>query len=507
MKARYLIALLLLAACTAQPPSSQAPAGQTPQLNPASSGTAPGVTLDPLTTIAPSLPDSPTVSPTPQTVSPEARTQYTLTAVLNYAQHYLVVDERIDYLNQSTEYLSNLLLMVEPLYYPGVFRLNGLAWGNGQTVENYEVRNSQISIPLPQALAPGERIVLSLSYELYLPSPTPSAETRPVPFGYTARQTNLVDWYPFIPPYKEGQGWVAHPAGFFGEHLVYAIADFDVSLRIADPRSDLTVAASAEAEEQGEWLHFMHPAARNFAWSVSHTYTVAEHQVEGVLVRSYAFPYHEASGEAVLQTTAKALALYEKLFGPYPRQLMSVVEADFLDGMEYDGMYFLSNGFYNLYQGTPGEYLVAIAAHETAHQWFYALVGNDQALEPWLDEALCTYSERLYYEQFFPEALDWWWTYRVQYYNPRGWVDGSIYNPQGYRAYRDAVYLNGAVFLEELRDLVGEEAFFNLLQSYVTSYAHQISSTQDFFALLREHTAEDITPLTNRYFQSLESSR
>lgn len=25
--------------------------------------------------------------------------------------------------------------------------------------------------------------------------------------------------------------------------------------------------------------------------------------------------------------------------------------------------------------------------HETAHQWFYSLVGNDQARDPWLDGA------------------------------------------------------------------------------------------------------------------------
>jgi aminopeptidase N len=179
-----------------------------------------------------------------------------------------------------------------------------------------------------------------------------------------------------------------------------------------------------------------------------------------------------------------------------------VVEADFLDGMEYDGLYFLSNGFYNLYQGTPGEYLVAIAAHETAHQWFYALVGNDQALEPWLDEALCTYSERLYYEHYFPEALDWWWTYRVRYYHPSGWVDGSIYTPQGYRAYRDAVYLHGAEFLEELRSLVGEPAFFAWLQHYVTQYAYQIASANDLFSVLYQQTSTDIIPLLSEYFQA-----
>jgi len=503
MNARYLVALLLLlTSCVARNTNYQTPA---PSASPPISSDESAIITPETTPVSPPVPtEIPTLPPTSFPGIPEARTQYTLTAVLNYDQHYLVVDEQIHYTNRSSDYLPNFVLMVEPLYYAGVFRLNGLAWGDGQPVETYEFIHSQLAIPLSQPLAPTESLALSISYELNLPSPTPSEETRPVPFGYTRRQTNLVDWYPFIPPYKDGQGWVAHQAGFFGEHLVYDIADFDISIHLSDQRTDLTIAASAEAEQEGEWLHFSHPAARNFAWSVSHEYILSEKRVNDVIVRSYSFPYHQQAGEAALNTTANALALYTELFVPYQRRLLSVVEADFLDGMEYDGMYFLSNGFYNLYQGTPGEFLVAIAAHETAHQWFYALVGNDQALEPWLDEALCTYSERLYYEHYSPESLDWWWTYRVQYYQPSGWVDGSIYNPEGYRAYRDAVYLNGAVFLEELRKLVGEKDFFTLLQSYLTQYAYQIASTQDFFALLQQLSSAESSSLTTNYFQSLK---
>jgi aminopeptidase N len=179
-----------------------------------------------------------------------------------------------------------------------------------------------------------------------------------------------------------------------------------------------------------------------------------------------------------------------------------VVEADFLDGMEYDGLYFLSKGFYNLYSGGPADYLTAIAAHETAHQWWYSSLGNDQALEPWLDEALCTYSERLYYENLHPQGLDWWWTYRINYYEPKGWVDGSIYNPEGYRAYRDAIYLNGARFLEELRDLVGGDAFLDFIFAYAQEFARQIVTADDFFALLESYSQADITPLLDKYFQN-----
>jgi aminopeptidase N len=230
-------------------------------------------------------------------------------------------------------------------------------------------------------------------------------------------------------------------------------------------------------------------------------YQEASQQVGEVTVHSYFIPLDEAAGEMALQNTADALALYSELFGAYPHASLSVVEADFLDGMEYDGLYFLSRGFYNLYDGTPQGYLTTIAAHETAHQWWYGLVGNDQALEPWLDEALCTYTERIFYEHTYPDLVDWWWYFRVDYYQPTGWVNGTIYDYGGFRPYRDAVYLNGAKFLEELRSLIGDEAFFAFLKDYAGQMAHRQATAQDFFAILKEHTTVEVGELLSTYFE------
>jgi hypothetical protein len=440
-------------------------------------------------------------SQTPDAPATLLLTQYDLTAELNYDQHRLAVTEQISYANHAGEALNDLVLMVDSLYFPGTFKLNSLTWADGKPVENVTTETGLLRLQLPQPLAPGASLGLSLSYELNLPSPVPSDITRPIPFGYTAKQTNLVDWYPFIPPYVSGKGWLAHPAGYFGEHLVYEMSDFNVNVRLVGGRQDLTVVASAPATMDGDWRRYQVKARRNFVWTVSHMYQVASEKVGDVMVESYFFPIHPTAGQAALKTTAQALALYSDLFAPYPHTTLTVVEADFLDGMEYDGLYFLSNGFYNLYSGQPGDYLVAIAAHETAHQWWYAMVGNDQAMEPWLDEAMCTYTERIFYERVYPEALDWWWTYRVNYYQPRGWVDGSIYNPDGWRAYRDAVYLNGAMFLEDLRKLIGDTAFFAFLKDYATQYSGRIATGDDFFSLLKQHTQEDISTLTDRYFQ------
>jgi len=442
--------------------------------------------------------DSPPIS-TPE-ANPTSSTKYLLSAVLDYGQHHLSVEEQIIYFNQAPDPLSEFILIVEPTRFPAVFHLKSMSWEDGTAITDYTLDIGWLRLPLREPLSPGERLALSVSYDLDLPSPDASYYGRPIPFGYTSRQTNLVDWYPYVPPYLPGQGWLVHQAGFFGEYLVYETADFQVDIQLADQRGDLELAASAPDRIEGQWHHFYLKAARNFVWSVSPMYQVERLQVGDVTVLGYAFPVHASAGASALKTTAEALALYSHLLGPYPHATLSLVEADFLDGMEYDGLYFLSNGFYNLYNGSTSDYLTAIAAHETAHQWWYGLVGNDQALEPWLDEALCTYMERLYYEHTNPEALDWWWAYRVNYYQPHGWVDGSIYNPEGYRAYRDAVYLNGALFLEDLRNLIGDDAFYGFLKDYLTKYSHKIATTADFFRVLQAHTPIDLNPLMKTYF-------
>jgi aminopeptidase N len=307
-----------------------------------------------------------------------------------------------------------------------------------------------------------------------------------------------------VPPYVSGQGWLAHPPGYYGEHQVYEAADFSVQFQLTNAQTAWTVAASAPGDSLEGGYRYEMTGARSFALSASPDYVAQSRQVGGTTVTSYTFPMDVVAGERVLQTTAESLELFSELFGPYPHAGLAVVEADFLDGMEYSGLFFLSKGFYNLSNGTPADFLIAIAAHETAHQWWFDSVGNDQALQPWLDEALCTYAERIYFERLYPNALSWWWTYRVNYYEPRGPVDDTIYNPrreaEAYRSYRDAVYLNGAVFLEELRALIGDPAFFAFLAEYAEQYRGRIATTEGFFSLLDQYTDADIQPLVERYF-------
>jgi hypothetical protein len=461
------------------------------------------IELTPQEIAAPATPiEQPTQSHTPLPQAGRLPTQYRLVARYDHARHALAVNQSIHYTNDTLASLPDLVLLVEANRYPGVFQLDRLSWGTGEAVQDYSLEANRLVIPLPQPISPGGQLALEIAYNLALPPiPEDSDEYKPVPFGYTSRQVNLVDWFPFLPPYRAGAGWLAHDPWFFGEHQVYAVADYEVEIEVSGSAEPLVLAASSlPASQGGNTYRYTLAGARTFAISLSPYYQVYTRQVGTTTVQSYGLPYFEEGAQAALQYTAEALEIYNELFGAYPHPSLSVVVADFLDGMEYDGLYFLSRGFYNLYDGTPAGYLTIIAVHETAHQWWYGRVGNDQALEPWLDEALCTYSERLYYEFSRPELADWWWAYRVGYYKPAGRVNGSVYDYSGFRPYRDAVYLRGAQFLEALRQQVGDEAFFAFLKDYPARMAGKQATSEDFFSILAEHSPADIANLQQEFF-------
>jgi len=492
----FIFLSLLLASCQIQDVSTPT---STVELLDASFIEVPTDTTVPPTATFP-VPTS-TLEPTPKDVS-IPRPQYVISAILDYGWRLLTVDQEITYQNSYRESITELSLVVQTNWRPDVFTISNLSWEDGTPIENYSLEGIQLIIPLNESLQPGQVIKLSLTYELSIPPIVTSEDWGPNPFGYTSRQINLTDWYPFIPPYIDGEGWLVHNPWYYGEHLVYPVADFDVTIKITNAPGGTIIAASTLAEVAEDSYHYRMDQTRNFVWSVSPEYRVFQDKVGEITVLGYAFPYDILPGEAAFKTTLKALELYQSLFGPYPFDALTGIQADFEHGMEYSGLYFLSKAFYSTYDGSTSTYLVTIAAHETAHQWWYGRVGNDQALEPWLDEALCTYSEKLFYENLYPASMSWWDYARVAYYEPAGWVDGSIYNTTGYRPYRDAVYLNGALFLDELRGLVGDEDFFDFLSDYVGRKTNQLATADDFFAILRLHTDADWSELSAKYFEN-----
>ncbi|MCE7920110.1 MAG: hypothetical protein DYG85_11440, partial [Chloroflexi bacterium CFX1] len=413
--------------------------------------------------------------------------------------------ETIQYPNLTGNQLNNLVLAVTPNLWDGSFILNSLAV-DGEPVSNFSLTSQRIDIPLASLLPPSGVVELRLNFTLNLPlaEQADPSDSRPRIYGYTSRQINLVNWYPFVVPNINGE-WILRDPWYYGEHLVYDSADYALNLKFADPASAPIVASSGvpEALPDGSTRYTIE-SARTFALSASRDFQTSTTQAGDVTLSSYYFSFNEAGGQGALLASAQALQVFGAKYGAYPHKSLAIVMGDFNDGMEYSAFFYLSRDFYNLYDGTPANYLTFVAAHETAHQWWFEQVASDQALQPWLDESLSTYSERVYYENTSPDLVSWWQSYRVDYYKPEGFVDIPIYEGQGFRPYTNAVYFQGATFLHKVRERIGDEAFFRFMQDYLNQGRGRIVTANDFFRILRANAGStDLSDLVNQYFRSV----
>jgi len=400
------------------------------------------------------------------------------------------VDETIRYTNQTGVSLNELVMAVEPNLKGGFTLENILLDAVSLT---YDLSGQRLTVYLPQPLAPNAQANLAMRFRIAIP-----AKAKEHPYGYDSSQVNLTDWYPFIVPYNNG--WILHDAWHLGEHLVYDASDFEVNVKTID--TGITIAASGLDEPNGEWTRYRLLGARTFALSASDQFLMVDSAVGAASMRAYYFPGYDDEGLAILNAAVRAVGLFESQFGPYQYGSLSIVQSDLNDGQEYDGLVFLASKFYDEYNGSARSNLVAIGVHEMAHQWWFGLVGSDQAMEPWLDEAMAVYSESIFYKYIYPNSLDWWWNFRVNYFGPSGYVDTTIYDGGTFRTYVNAAYLNGANFLEALNYRMGDDAFYAFLKDYTSRYGRGRASAYDFFAVARQNTTADISDLIAAYFQN-----
>jgi hypothetical protein len=410
---------------------------------------------------------------------------------LDPSQAIVQVTEEIALSNLTQLPLPSVLLIVEANRIEGQFELGSIECIQ---LDQFELAGGYLALSLNTPLLPGESLELQIDYTLHLMG---EPELR----NYTEHQINLTDWYPYLPPIDDsGQWMIAEPAQV-GEHLSYPSADFEVLLTLLGDSSDWIVAASAPMAPTANGFQAQVSEIRTFDLSLSDNLILTEAEsISGVPVLVYSLPEHASPPAYAAQAMADSLELFSNILGPYPYPALSLIEADVYDGRESSGVFYLSDGYFEEHQLYSYSWLSVLVPHETAHQWFFSQVGNQSAFDPWLDEALCTYMERIYFERLKPDRIEWWWDFRVYAFSPEGWVDSTIYDLRTYRRYVNAVYLRGALFLERLRLIMGEAPFFELFSAYIDQNRGRIADTYDFFQLVDEITDKDYSDITAEYF-------
>jgi len=451
-------------------------------------------------------------APCPAPTSDTPASQVEVIARLNYAEARVTVDQTTTYRNDTGTTLSEIVLYVAPNAQPGEFTLEALSLPEELDAAPARLEGVRLTVPLGHSLEPNCTQHIELRYVL-TPFPIGGGYFPQQGYlGHADHQFNLGHWIPTVAAYDQGE-WLTPTRINVGEQAVIPAADFDVSLTIRNAPAGLVVVGPGTVEHQGITWHFVLPAARDLTITLSDQYQrLTETAANGVEVEVYtlddALPPEDADYDApaqALETAVAAIALYSDLYGAYPYDRFVVVESVFPDGMEFSGLVFVGGEWFRSYAGNPASYLTLITAHETSHQWWYALVANDQSRDPWLDEALATYSEYVFLQENYPALTEWWWNFRINTYSPTGAVDSTVYEFDTVRGYINAVYLRGARMMHALRHDLGGEAYFQWLHDYVAANRGQIAFPADLWAALPPDALATVRNTASEYLTQPDS--
>ena len=450
----------------------------------------------------------------------EGLTEYDLTLRLSPDEGTLALSETVSFTNHTGEVLQDLVLRLwlnafqreetspaalEEIYdacypqgfSPGFVTLYDVIW-NGERAEYAYLDEAQtalrIQIPALEDGAEGELVLRCVETIPHCAHRT----------GFTQGVYQLGNVVPLLSLYEEG-AWRQDEYFPIGDPFVSECANFSVTLHLP---AGYVPACSAPLtqEKDGAWRGRIE-AARDVALCVSAEYRTAAGHAGNTAV--YSFARDPASARRAMEAACRALETFSALYGPYPYPALTLCSVDFpFGGMEYPGLCMIGAGNY---LESRSDTLELTVVHETAHQWFYGLVGSDQVNQPWQDEALCQYAMLRYVRRRYGQGS----FETLKYYQVdapmRESIPGSLTpgSPIDYFStlsdYSAIVYGRGAALLLALDEMLpgGTDAF---LKAYVSRFAFQFVTRTEFEAFLREYAQMDLTPLLLDYLDTAFSA-
>jgi hypothetical protein len=327
------------------------------------------------------------------------------------------------------------------------------------------VSDQTVIVPLGGILAAGDTVRVRVHYMARLRSNLAGSN-----WMFT-RVNGIVDAYRWIP-------WVSRATPFnrpnHGDPFVTPVSP-QVTVNVTSDRR-LVIASTADRVWQSSTGLRQRLVARNVrdvTLTAAPDFRTTTVTVGSTKVRYY---YRNGANAAYIRNAAaSALRSMRARLGAYPYPMYKVVQSAGGFGMESPGMTWIpyGHGRANL------RYLVY---HETAHQWFYGLVGNDQARQPFADEAVADFVAR-----------DLTGLRRASRCGT-GRLDLSIYR-YSRSCYYEIVYIQGGNLLNQAKVRMGTTRFYTALRGYIADHRYGLSRTQLLLTALDAATSSNLSTL------------
>ncbi|PWI48062.1 hypothetical protein CEE45_08540 [Candidatus Heimdallarchaeota archaeon B3_Heim] len=434
--------------------------------------------------------------------SSDVLTNYTLDLSLDSSSHYLTGTLIMDYVNNENINIDQLYFHLFPNAsvnedIPGYLLVNSVKTKDQVQELDFTFGNQLLNLTLPQPVLPDGTFSLWMEFETAI---TTNDSFR---LNYKDDPTKglvyaLCNYYPILAVFDD-DGWNLEPQYFVGDPFYSDVANYYVNLTV---QSDYIVASSGELIGQNSVLtdqieyKYQLLKARDFSFAISPDYITESGVYNSIPLKVYYLPRDAENWTyQALYAALYSFELFTDLYGPYPYTSFSIATTfGFYGGMEWPGLVYIQSGY---------NYWETGIAHEIAHQWFYAVVGNDQIDEGFLDEGIVCYSHWYYWEERYDWTVDFfdahlWRTAETS--NATQFPDGLVINRSinyiiennmDSSYYWEAAYHKAPSVFHLLRTYIGDDNFFNGLQRFYTEYSFQIATFNNLIECFNYYTDID----------------
>lgn len=353
----------------------------------------------------------------------------------------------------------------------------------------YSVDGTILEVRLKKAVLPGAKVVFDMEFQSQIP----------VQIRRTGKDNaegidySMCQWYPKMVEY-DTDGWHTNP--YIGREFYGVWGSFDVKISIdsayviggtgylqnpyeighgyaKDPS-----AVKRPKGERLEW-HFVADSVHDFAWAADPDY---RHDIvtldDGVDVHFFYQTDTLASNwESLQEDAVKMFDVLNEKFGEYPYGQFSFLQAGD-GGMEYPmSTFVVGHRKYGGFRST--------CIHELIHNWYYGVLASNEAKYAWMDEGFTIFAQHYVLNEFEKEKKDFFMGRAERVYKhivaeddeePLCTHADHYHANLGYAA----VYFKGGVFLQQLKNILGDSVFYKGMKEYYEEWKFRHPRPDDF---------------------------
>ena len=256
-----------------------------------------------------------------------------------------------------------------------------------------------------------------------------------------------------------------------------------VHVRVTTDRPMILASPGATPVAEGLSWTFDVADVRDVAIVLAPDFAVTSGTVDGVAYRVYARPGGLAAARVLAQAERAIKGIGGLVAVPYPWPAFTIVQTEGGFGMESPGLIWIP-------KQTAATNLAYLVHHETAHQWFYGLVGNDQQAEPFADEAAGDMAARTVLGLARASRC------------PRAALDRAI-TAYSKACYYEDIYIQGGLVLNQVRRVMGTARFWAAIHDYLEANRLGLAGSRQLLETLRAASPVSILPILRARFPSL----